>query len=57
MKLTLTDSNGAEHDLEAVIMGIVTDIHNLNKRLIALEPQPEEAHEEAPSEEIGRAHV
>jgi hypothetical protein len=37
MKLVITDVAGAEHDLDAVILGIAGDIAILNNRLKAVE--------------------
>jgi hypothetical protein len=60
MKTVIIDKAGIEHELEAVILGIVTDLHKLNQRLIFVEkqlgisyeqPVEEAAAEEAPAEE------
>jgi hypothetical protein len=60
MKTVIIDKAGTEHELEAVILGIVTDLHKLNQRLIFVEsqlgisyeqPVEEVSVEEAPVEE------
>jgi len=39
MKILLTDSANNDHDLETVILGIASDIHRLNQRLIRIEKE------------------
>lgn len=37
MKIVLTDNAGNDHEIEPVILGIASDIYNLNARLKAVE--------------------
>lgn len=37
MKIVLTDNAGNDHEIEPVILGIASDIYNLNSRLKAIE--------------------
>lgn len=39
MKLVVTDTAGAEHELNAVILGLAGDIHILNDRLKKVEQE------------------
>ena len=41
MKLVITDTAGAEHDLDSVVLGIAGDIHRLNQRLMRVEKDEE----------------
>lgn len=55
MKLTMLDPTGEERDIEALMMGIVVDLHRINQRLINVETMlglvphetPEAAEEES----------
>lgn len=47
MKLVLSDATGGEHDLDAVILGIASDIHRLNQRLIRVEEELGITHEQS----------
>ena len=55
MKLTITDLSGAEHDLDAVVLGIAGDIHRLNQRLIRAEAELGISYQDAEQEAIADA--
>ena len=52
MKLVLTDATGGEHDLDTVILGIASDIHRLNQRLMRVEAELGISYQDAESEAI-----
>ena len=52
MKLILTDSAGNDHDVESVILGIASDIHRLNQRLIRIEKELNISYEAVTEEPI-----
>ena len=52
MKLILTDSANNEHDVEDVILGIASDIHRLNQRLIRIEKELNISYEAVTEEPI-----
>lgn len=39
MKLILTDTSGGDHELDQVIFGLATDIHNLGLRIKHIEDE------------------
>lgn len=52
MKLTLTDSTGAEHDLEKVIFDLAADIYRVIHRLKRIEDEIGITYQNAESEAI-----
>jgi len=51
MKLIIVDANGGEHDLDSVVLGIASDIHRLNQRLIFVEKELGISYENKPEPE------
>lgn len=52
MKLTITDVAGAEHELNEVILGMASDIHRINLRLIRVEEELGITYQDAEQEAI-----
>lgn len=55
MKLLLTDANGAEFDLNAVVLGLAADIYRLNERLTRVESELGINYQDAEAEAIANA--
>ena len=55
MKLVITDTAGAEHDLDSVVLGIAGDIHRLNQRLMRVEAELGISYQDAEQEAIADA--
>ena len=55
MRLTITDLSGADHDLDSVVLGIASDIHRLNQRLMRVEAELGISYQDAEQEAIADA--
>ena len=52
MKLVLTDIGGAEHDLDAVVLGLAADVYRLNQRLMRVEAELDISYQDAKAQAI-----
>ena len=52
MKLVLTDIGGAEHDLDAVVLGLAADVYRLNQRLMRVEAELGISYQDAEAQAI-----